>query len=97
MTQCPRPTDEHRDRRVTTPISSEVVDMTDIGKREPGRFARWRTKRRLMRQQRANRLPPLLDPQERAREDARRHSHGASHDSSAWGAGGFGGGDDGGS
>src|SRR4051794_24801892 len=52
--------------------TSEVIDMTGNDKRQTGRFDKWRTKRRLKRQQRAARPLPLLDPQQRAREDARR-------------------------
>jgi hypothetical protein len=73
-------------------ISREVVDVTDDDKRQTGRLDRWRAKRRLKRKQRANRPPPLLDPQLRAREESRRDSPAASHDSSASGAG-FGAGD----
>jgi hypothetical protein len=68
--------------------------MTGDGKHEPGRLERWRAQRELKRKHRANRPPPLLDPEQRARAKSRQHNP-TGQDSSAWGTVGFGGGDGG--
>jgi hypothetical protein len=64
--------------------------MAETEKGWAGRLQRWREKRRVKREPRANRSLPLLDSEQRGREEARRDSPAGSHDSSAWGVG-FGG------